>query len=202
MICDIREPDIASRRKGCTMKRFLLTSFVGVTALTLLAACGGEGTATADDDRSSSSTSPAGSTGSTVIAEGRGKQKLGSAVYELQVSATEQDGEVSGSGSIATGDIVESITVECSGEEGDIVTVGGTFENGPRAVKTLAGFGGVSGRVAFLIKDLDPDRLSLWFEERPPADDCNSMLAEIPRDVMSNEDFFQPLVEGDFSIGE
>ena len=69
--------------------------------------------------------------------------------------------------------------------------VGGTFDGGARA-----GEG-----VAFLIKDLDPDRVTIWFEEGPPADGCDSMLADIPSDVISNESFFKPLEEGDFSLG-
>ena len=66
------------------MKRSLFAAFVGVAALSHLAACGGDRTTTQDD-------------GPTTIVDGSGRQDVGSDPVSLEVSATEKDGDVSGS---------------------------------------------------------------------------------------------------------
>ena len=163
------------------MRKFELVESLVATALVvvLLAACGRDGTTTAERDDP------------TTIVEGTGQQKLeGSDVYTLKVSATEKAGEVSGSGSIAQGGVEERFSVECSAKDGEIVMVGGTFDDGERA----------GTRVALLIKDLNPDRVTVWFEDPPPADDCDSMVGNIPPDVIANDSFYTPLKEGNFSL--
>jgi hypothetical protein len=162
------------------VRKFELAERLVATALVvvLLAACGRDGTTTAERDDP------------TTIVDGTGQQRLeGSDVYTLKVSATEKAGEVSGSGSIAQGGVEERFTVECSAKDGEILMVGGTFD-GERAGK----------RVALLIKDLNPDRVTVWFEDPPPADDCDSMLGNIPPDVIANDSFYTPLNEGNFSL--
>lgn len=168
------------------MKRFLIAASVGIASLSLLAACGDDATTT-----NGAAATSAADEGSVILVEGSGKQKLGPDVYTLEVSATVEDGEVTGSGSIVGASVKGSFTVECSAEEREIVMVGGTFDDGKQA-----GEG-----VALLIKDLDPDRVSVWFEGKPPADGCDSMLGNIPPDMLSDEMAFQPLEEGDFSTG-
>lgn len=165
---------------------------MGLTALLLLAACGSDGDTAAAEGGHAATTGTA-DDGPTSIVEGSAIQRLGSSdPYALEVSATEEDGEVSGSGSITQSGVEQTFTVECSAEEGDVFMVGGTFDAGERAAEA----------VAFLIKDLNPDRVVVWFEEKPTKDGCDSMLANIPADVISNDSFFQPLEEGDFSLGE
>jgi hypothetical protein len=125
------------------MRRFELVERLVVTALVvvLLAACGGDGTTTAEREDP------------TTIVDGSGQQRIeGSDVYTLKVTATEKAGEVSGSGSIAQGAVEERFTVECSAKNGEILMVGGTFDDGERASK----------RLALLIKDLNPDRVTVW----------------------------------------
>jgi hypothetical protein len=164
------------------MRRFEVVERLVATALVVvfLAACGDDGTTTAERDDP------------TTIVDGSGKQRLeGSDVYMLKVTAAEKAGEVSGSGSIAQGAVEERFTVECSAKDGEILMVGGTFDGSERAGR----------RVAFLIKDLNPDRVTVWFEDPPPADDCDSMLGNIPPDVIANESFYTPLEEGNFSFG-
>ena len=162
-------------RKLEVVERLVATAL----AVVLLAACGRDDTTTAVRDAP------------TTIVEGTGQQRLeGSDVYTLKVSATELAGEVSGSGSIAQGGVEERFTVECSAKDGEILMVGGTFDDGERAGK----------RVAFLIKDINPDRVTIWFEDPPPADDCDSMLGNIPPDVIANDSFYTPLKEGNFSL--
>jgi hypothetical protein len=163
------------------MRTFELVERLVATVLVvvLLAACGSDDTTTAERDDS------------TTIVDGTGQQKLeGSDVYTLKVSATEKAGDVSGSGSIAQGGVEERFTVECSAKDGEILMVGGTFADGERAGK----------RVALLITDLNPDRLTVWFEDPPPADDCDSMIGNIPRDVIANDSFYTPLEEGNFTL--
>jgi len=163
------------------MRTFELVERLVATALVvvLLAACGSDDTTTAERDDS------------TTIVDGTGQQKLeGSDVYTLKVSATEKAGDVSGSGSIAQGGVEERFTVECSAKDGEILMVGGTFDEGERAGK----------RVALLIKDLNPDRLTVWLEDPPPASDCDSMIGNIPPDVIANESFYTPLKEGNFTL--
>ena len=163
------------------MGKFELVERLVATALVvgLLVACGRDGTTTAERDEP------------TTIVDGTGQQRLeGSDVYTLKVSATEKAGKVSGLGSIAQGGVEERFSVECSAKDGEILMVAGTFDDGERA----------GTRVAFLIKDLNPDRVTVWFEDPPPADDCDSMLGNIPPDVIANDSFYTPLTEGNFSL--
>lgn len=173
------------------MRRFFFRVLAGVAALLLLAACGSDGDTAAAEGDNTAATSTA-DDGPTSIVEGSGIHRLGSSdPYTLEISATEEDGEVSGSGSLTQGGVEQTFTVQCNAEEGDVFMVGATFDLGERAGEA----------VAFLIKDLNPDRLTFWFEEKPAKEGCDSMLANIPADVLSNDEFFQPLEEGDFSFG-
>lgn len=77
-----------------------------------------------------------------------------------------------------------------------MIAVGGTFDEGERA-----GEG-----VALVIKDLDRDRLAIWFQEHaleaaPGHDSCDLMLDGIGVRGW-DELFFEPLRSGNFTLGD
>lgn len=146
-------------------------------------------------------------TGSTSIAEGSGEVRaravmdaceffFGSGcsddlpsdgLLSVQISASQDGGEVSGSGSIHGAGLDESFTVGCSRYvDGDSIALGGTFDEGDRTGKDIA----------LVIQDLDPDSLAIWFGKE---DGCESMLDGIGLRSWENLTY-QPVRSGNFTL--
>jgi hypothetical protein len=166
-------------------KRLVIRAAVlAAVAALLLGACRGAdgGTTLAD--------------GPTTIAEGTGTFRQGDGFATVKLSATEDDGEVSGEANV-TGESGPpfTIAVECSGKAADgVVIVAGKVsasEDDERPVGT---------RTAVLVKDGDPDGMLLWFEDPPPAGSCSEFVENIPEDVLSDPSMYQP-VDGDIKTG-
>lgn len=117
-------------------------------------------------------------------------------LLSVEVSATRVGTDISGSGFIEGGGLDDSFTVRC-GRQVDVssIAVGGTFDEGERAGKGMA----------LVIKDLDPDRLAIWFEgvkrDHPGQGGCDSMLDGI--EVRGwGELIFEPVGRSNFTLGD
>ena len=166
-------------------KRLVIRAAVlAAGAALLLGACGGGDGGT-----------PIANSGTT-IAEGTGTFRQGDGFATVKLSATEDDGEVSGEANVTS----ESgppftIAVECSGKAADgVVIVAGKVsasEDDERPVGT---------RAAVVVKEGDPDGMILWFEVPPPAGSCGEFVENIPEDALSDPNSYQP-VDGDIKTG-
>jgi len=130
----------------------------------------------------------------------------GDHLLSVTVSASEEGGEVSGSGSIEGGGLDDSFTIRCSKEVDDyrsgegrrwghVLMVGGTFDEGVRAGEGMA----------LVIRDLARDRLAIWFQESVPQtipgkDGCDWMLGGV--EVRGLDDLiYEPVTRGNFTLG-
>lgn len=172
------------------MQRPLIMAAWGVATTLLMAACPA-GTDSRPARQDTIATSGAEAEDPNLIVEGSGSRKLGPELWSIDASARQEDGRVSGSGTLAVADTEMSFTLRCTAEHVEMVMVGGTFDPGQQSGEGIA----------LLLKDTDPVRLSVWFEDRAPPGGCRSMLANIPEDVLANESLFQPLEEGELTLG-
>lgn len=116
-------------------------------------------------------------------------RQAGDRLLSVQLSASQEGGEVSGSGSIRGSGLDDSFTVRCSRYvDGDSLALGGTFDEGKRAGKDLA----------LVIKDLDPDSLAIWFGTK---DGCEPMLDGIGIRTWENL-IYEPVRSGNFTLGD
>lgn len=112
----------------------------------------------------------------------------GDRLLSVQLSASQEGGEVSGSGLIRGAGLDHSFTIRCSRYvDGDSLALGGTFDEGERAGKDLA----------LVIKDVDPDRLAVWFGTR---DGCEPMLDDIGIRTWENL-IYERVRSGNFTLG-
>jgi hypothetical protein len=129
------------------------------------------------------------------VAEGTAKFELGRPLT-VTLSAEEAGDEVSGTAEIISDEGGEafSIQLECAPERNDVLILGGTVsESNIQEAK-------VGTRSAVLLKQGEPDRMLLWFDDSPAAGDCDAFARNIPDEVLANENAFQP-VEGDIKTG-
>jgi hypothetical protein len=128
------------------------------------------------------------------VAEGTVKVVLGRPLT-VRLSA-EEAGEVSGTAEIISdqGGEAFSVDLECAPERNDVLILGGRVsESNRQDVK-------VGTSWAVLLKQGEPDRMLFYFEDPPPAGDCDAFARNIPDDVFANENRFQP-VQGDIKTG-
>lgn len=152
-------------------------------ALVLLGACSDNGTTTSDD-------------GTTTLAKGAvrfvGSTDLGG--QTMDVTAVEQDDQVTGEARFSFGLIVD---LQCADTDDDgLVVLGGeaTAENGDAAA--------VGDRVAVIIREGDPDSALVYYELPLPegevaAGSCREFLDAIPRDQFTGDDSLVDIAEGD-----
>jgi hypothetical protein len=133
--------------------------------------------------------SACGDDGSSVLAEGEDVELVGAddlGGQTLDISAEEEDGEVTGEIRFTdvSGEVV--VDVECADTDTDgVVILGGSV--------TPAG-GEISGLVALFIREGDPDSVTVWLDdgENPT---CTDLLAN-RRDVLDDEGAFVDVEEG------
>jgi hypothetical protein len=129
------------------------------------------------------------------VAEGTVKVELGRPLT-VTLSAEEAGDEVSGTAEIISDEGGEafSIQLECAPERNDVLILGGTVsESNIQEAKVGTGS-------AVLLKQGEPDRMLLWFDDSPATGDCNTFARNIPDEVLANENRFQP-VQGDIKTG-
>jgi hypothetical protein len=132
--------------------------------------------------------------GPRTVAEGTVKVDLGRPLT-VRLSA-EEAGEVSGTAEIISdqGGEAFSVDLECAPERNDVLILGGRVsESNRQDVK-------VGTSWAVLLKQGEPDRMLFYFEDPPPAGDCDAFARNIPDDVFANDNRFQP-VQGDIKTG-
>jgi hypothetical protein len=133
--------------------------------------------------------------GPRTVAEGTVKVVLGRALT-VRLSAEEAGGQVSGTAEIISdqGGEAFSVDLECAVERNDVLILGGRVsESNMKDVKVGTGF-------AVLLKQGEPDRMLVWFEDAPPVSDCDAFARNIPDEVFTNDNRFQP-VQGDIKTG-
>lgn len=139
------------------------------TAIMLLAACG-------DDDP-------------TVRAQGEDVEFVGNdglAGQTLNVSAEEEDGEVTGEFRI--GDVVTEI--DCGSRSGDVVVLGGEVTVAAGDDENLVG-----ERLFLVIEEGDPDRAALH------GDDNVGSCDDFPSDLITDDSTFAEVESGDIETG-
>jgi hypothetical protein len=133
--------------------------------------------------------------GPRTVAEGTVKVVLGRPLT-VRLSAEEAGGEVSGTAEIISdkGGEAFSVDLECAAERNDVLILGGRVsESNTQEAK-------VGTSWAVLLKQGEPDRMLFYFEDPPPAGDCDAFARNIPDDVFANDNRFQP-VQGDIKTG-
>lgn len=167
-----------------------------VTALVLLSACGDDDGSSTATSESTTSTTEAPADGATTLATGENVELAGDDVLggqQLNVRAQEEDGEVTGEIRLSApdGDVV--VTVECTDTEVDgVVVLGGTV--------TDADDEDTSGLVALFIREGDPDRVAVWYDEGENPS-CSDLLAN-RHDVLDDDSLFVDVEAGsDIEIG-
>ena len=138
-----------------------------------------------------------GDDGPTTLAEGDvefvGSDGLGG--QSLEISAEEEDGEVTGEIRFTDDDNEDSsavVTVECADTDTDgVVILGGEITSSSDAPET------VGDLVALFIREGDPDSAAVWLDEGENAS-CSDLLAN-RHDVLDDDSAFVD-VEGDGDI--
>jgi len=163
--------------------RFAVPVASAATAILMLGACSDEETATTNDE------------GATTLAKGevRFAESSGLGGQTMDITAVEQDGQVTGEARFSFGLVLD---LQCADSDTDgLVVLGGevTAEEGDSAA--------VGDRVAVVIREGDPDGALLWFELPLPegevaAGSCREFLDSIPDDP-STGDPFSAVAEGD-----
>jgi hypothetical protein len=133
--------------------------------------------------------------GPRTVAEGTVKVDLGRPLT-VRLSAEEAGDQVSGTAEIISdkGGEAFSVDLECAAERNDVLILGGRVsESNTQDAK-------VGTSWAVLLKQGEPDRMLFYFEDPPPAGDCDAFARNIPDDVFANDNRFQP-VQGDIKTG-
>jgi hypothetical protein len=129
------------------------------------------------------------------VAEGTAKADLGRPLT-VKLSAKEAGDQVSGTAEIISdeGGDAFSIQLECAPERNDVLILGGSVsESNMQEPKVGTGS-------AVLLKQGEPDSMLVWFADSPPAGDCDAFARDIPDEVLTDENAFQP-VQGDIQTG-
>jgi hypothetical protein len=157
--------------QGAQMKnRFAAPVASAATALMLLGAC-------SDDD------------GPTTLAQGDdiefvGEDGLGG--QTLDISAEDDDGEVSGEALFTDSGGQVVVAIECADTDTDgVVILGGTITESTDPM---------SGLVALFIREGDPDSMTIWFDEGE-NESCSDVL-ENRHDVLDDESAFVDVEAG------
>jgi hypothetical protein len=157
--------------QGAQMKnRFAAPVATAATALMLLGAC-------SDDD------------GPTTLAQGDdiefvGEDGLGG--QTLDISAEDDDGEVSGEALFTDSGGQVVVAIECADTDTDgVVILGGTITESTDPM---------SGLVALFIREGDPDSMTIWFDEGE-NESCSDVL-ENRHDVLDDESAFVDVEAG------
>lgn len=114
----------------------------------------------------------------------------------LDISAEEEDGEVTGEIGFTDDDNADStavVTVECADTDTDgVVILGGE-------ITASSEDQGVGELVALFIREGDTDSAALWLDEGENAS-CSDLLAS-RRDVLDDESAFVNVEDGDIETG-
>jgi hypothetical protein len=162
-----------------------LAFVVGVVSVLFGAGCGGDNGRTVAE----------GTDNGRTVAEGTVKADLGRPLT-VKLSAKEAGDQVSGTAEIISDEGGEafSIQLQCAPKRNDVLILGGSVsESNLQDVKVGTGS-------AVLVKQGEPDRMLLWFADSPPAGDCDAFARNLPDEVLTDENAFQP-VQGDIQTG-
>ena len=126
----------------------------GIGVLFAVAACGG--------DKESS------------VAKGTASYSSPEGDRTVEVDAVETDGDVGGTVTVDDDGGRWSIDIRCSGTvEGTLVLAGDVASGSPKA----------GTHAALFVRQAEPDRVAVWFEDPPPAKTCEDFVAAIPPGV-------------------
>ena len=126
--------------------------------------------------------------GGTTVAEGTATLASSHGTETVKIRATSADGKVTGTIDVSSeGGAPFTVDVHCSVEREGALMVGGDVRDGPKA----------GTHAAAVIRQGEPDRLVMWFEDPPPADTCGAFLAAIPPGLVA---YMQP-IDGDITAG-
>jgi hypothetical protein len=135
-------------------------------------------TACGDDDAPSS----------TRVAEGTAHLASPHGQQTVKIHAVRAAGAVSGTIEVSSEQGTPfAVDVQCAVEREGALMVGGAVSDGDNA----------GTHAAAIIRQGDPDRMVMWFEDPPPADDCGAFLAAIPPGLVAD---LQP-IDGDIETG-
>ena len=155
--------------------RFAKPVATAATAILLLGAC-------SDDDD-----------GATTLAEGQDIDFVGSGGFAdqtMDVTAEEQDGEVTGEMSFEPHGSVADI--QCADTEtDDLVVLAGQVTTPPDDGDEAVGAWWV-----LAIREGDPDRALIWFTD-PGTASCADALEQVPDDVLSDDNEYDEVEDGD-----
>ena len=155
-----------------------------VTAIMLLSACGDDDDSSTTTSESSTTTTVAPAGGATTLAKGEDVELAGG--QTLNVSAEEENGEVTGEIRLSDPDGEVVVTVECADTDTDgVVVLGGTVTEADDDT---------SGLVALFIKEGDPDRVAVWYDEGENPS-CSDLLQN-RHDVLEDASLFVDVEAG------
>ncbi len=156
-----------------------------VTAIMLLSACGDDDDSSTTTSESSTTTTVAPAGGATTLAKGEDVELAGGGQM-LNVSAEEENGEVTGEIRLSDLDGEVVVTVECADTDTDgVVVLGGTVTEADDDT---------SGLVALFIKEGDPGRVAVWYDEGENPS-CSDLLQN-RHDVLEEESLFVDVEAG------
>jgi hypothetical protein len=148
---------------------------VGAAAVLVLGACAGD-----DDDEDGSTTLANGEDVELVGDDGLGGQTL-------NISAEEEDGEVTGELRFSDPGGIVVVAVECADTDtDDVVILGGTV--------TESTDDEISGLVALFIREGDPDSVAVWLDDGE-NESCRDLLAN-RHDVLDDDSAFVDVEDG------
>lgn len=141
------------------MRQRILVSAALAVAAVLLGACG-------DDDG-----------GSSRIAEGTAHLDSPHGQQTVRIHAVQENDTVTGTIDVQSVDGEPfSIDVHCSVEREGALMIGGNVRDGAAA----------GSHAAAIVRQGQPDRMVMWFEDPPPADSCAAFLAAIPPGLVAD----------------
>jgi hypothetical protein len=157
------------------------------TAILLLSACGN------GDDSSTTASEPSSTTSeaarATTLASGEdvelvGGEGSGLGYQQLNVTAEEERGEVTGEFRITE----NAFRIDCADTHTDnVVILGGEATGGPDVA--------VGDLLALIIREGDPDSVALWANDSG-AEACTGMLKSMPDDLLTDDSNFVDVEDG------
>ena len=170
------------------MNRKLAAPVAGAaTAILLLSACGDSGDSSTTTSEPSTTTSEA--AGSTTLAKGEDVELVGDVhsglgAQTLNITAEEENGEVTGEFRVTN----NVIRIDCADTHTDgVVILGGEATDGPDVA--------AGDLLALIIREGDPDSVALRANDTG-ATSCTGLIKAIPHDLLNDEGNFADVEDG------